>query len=150
MNHLITRVLSFSVVICCISTYSLFAADATVTGKWKTFEDGTGRPKAIVQIYEQDGAIYGKVEQGLIPERAGRRCDKCTDERKGQPVLGMVIVRGLKKQGDEFAGGDILDPDNGSVYRCKLRVIEDGRKLSVRGYKGVSLLGRTQTWERVP
>lgn len=125
------------------------AADISPVGKWKTFEEGTGRAKSIVQIYDQNGAVFGKVEQGLIPERAGRKCDKCTDDRKGQPIVGMVIIRGLKQKGDEYSGGDILDPENGSVYSCKLKVIENGKKLSVRGFKGVSLLGRSQVWERV-
>jgi uncharacterized protein (DUF2147 family) len=145
------RINGFIIASCCaaLCCWNAGAADLSPVGKWKTFEEGTGRPKSIVQIYDQNGAVFGKVEQGLIPERAGRKCDKCSDDRKGQPIVGMVIIRGLKAKGDEYAGGDILDPENGSVYSCKLKVVENGKKLSVRGFKGVSMLGRSQVWERV-
>ena len=76
-------------------------------------------------------------------------CDLCTDERHGKPKLGLVIIRNMQADGDEWTGGDILDPDNGKVYRCRLRVVDDNRTLEVRGFIGFSLFGRTQTWERV-
>ena len=124
--------------------------DTTPLGRWKTVDDKTGKPRSIVRIYEQNGEFFGRVEQSLNPERAGRRCDKCTDERKDQLIVGMVIIRNLKKDRDEYAGGDILDPDNGKIYRCKLKVKEHGSVLSVRGYLGASLFGRSQTWSREP
>jgi uncharacterized protein (DUF2147 family) len=119
-------------------------------GRWKTVDDKTGKPKAIVKIYMEKGRYFGRIDSILNPERVAKRCNRCTDERKDQPVLGLLIVRRLKKNGDEYSGGDILDPDNGSVYRCKLRLLEKGAKLSVRGYMGISLLGRSQTWLREP
>jgi uncharacterized protein (DUF2147 family) len=73
----------------------------------------------------------------------------CTDVRKGQPMLGLIIIRNMKHTGDEYSGGDILDPDTGSVYHCKMHV-EGGTRLVLRGYIGFSLLGRNQTWLRVP
>ena len=124
--------------------------EPTPLGRWKTVDDKTGKPRSIVRIYEQNGEFFGRVEQSLNPERAGRRCDKCTDERKDQLIVGMVIIRNLKKDRDEYAGGDILDPDNGKIYRCKLKVKEHGSVLSVRGYLGASLFGRSQTWSREP
>jgi uncharacterized protein (DUF2147 family) len=126
-----------------------FAVDLTPVGRWKTIDDKTGNPKAIVQIYEDNGKLFGRIEQSLNP-KASNVCDKCKNTRKGQPIVGLVIIRGLTKHGDEFSGGDILDPDNGSVYRCKMRVVEQGTKLSVRGFLGFSLLGRSQTWLREP
>lgn len=96
-----------------------------------------------------NGKLYGRIEATLDPN-AKQVCEKCKDERKGQPIVGMVILRGLAMHGDESSGGDIVDPDNGSVYRCKLRVQEHGSQLSVRGYIGFSLLGRSQTWTREP
>jgi uncharacterized protein (DUF2147 family) len=127
----------------------LRAADsgATPAGRWRTFDDKTGKAKAIVVLYEEKGLLFGRVETLVDPE-ADTICDKCSDERKGQPVTGMVVVRRMKKDGEEYTGGDILDPKNGSVYRCKMRLIDEGRKLSVRGYLGISLLGRSQTWVR--
>ena len=121
----------------------------TPIGRWKTIDDKTGKPKAIVQVYWENGKLYGKIEATLDPN-AKKICDKCKDARKDQPIVGMVIMRGLVLHGEEYSGGDILDPDNGSVYRCKLRVEEHGSQLSVRGFIGFSLLGRSQTWTREP
>jgi uncharacterized protein (DUF2147 family) len=126
-----------------------FAADlSSPLGVWKTFDDKTGKARAIVRIYEQDGKLFGKIERSMMPGAESRVCAVCTDERKDQPMLGLVIIRNMKRTDDGWAGGDILDPDNGSVYRCKLHLDEGGAKLVVRGFIGISLLGRTQIWER--
>jgi len=103
----------------------------------------------MVRIYEHNGAFFGKIESSLKAADAKERCELCTDERKNKPIIGLVILRGLKKQGEEFTGGDILDPESGTVYRCKLRILDQGKTLVVRGYVGVSVLGRSQTWLRV-
>jgi uncharacterized protein (DUF2147 family) len=136
-------------VLFCLSALALPGADsATPAGLWRTFDDKTpGKPKSIILLYEEKGLLFGRVEKLVDPD-AVKICDKCSDERKGQKVTGMVVVRRMKKDGDEYTGGDILDPKNGSVYRCKLRLIDQGRKLSVRGYLGISLFGRSQTWTR--
>jgi uncharacterized protein (DUF2147 family) len=126
----------------------VFAADPLdPVGLWKTIDDKTGRPKALVRIFERNGELFGKVEAGLDGHKE-RVCDLCKDERKNQLVGGMEVIRHMKKSGDEYVGGDILDPDTGRVYRCKLRVEDGGKKLDVRGFLGFSLLGRTQTWIR--
>jgi uncharacterized protein (DUF2147 family) len=101
-----------------------------------------------VRIYEQDGRLFGKIEGSFTPGAEHRFCQVCTDERKDQPMLGLIIIRNMKRMDDEYSGGDILDPDNGRVYHCKMHV-EGGTRLVVRGYIGFSLLGRNQTWERV-
>jgi uncharacterized protein (DUF2147 family) len=124
------------------------AADSPI-GLWKTFDDKTGEPRAIVHIYEQDGRLFGKIESSFTPGAEHRVCGVCSDERKGRPILGLVIIRNMKHTDDEYGGGDILDPDTGSVYHCKMHV-EGGTRLVVRGYIGFSLLGRNQTWQRVP
>jgi uncharacterized protein (DUF2147 family) len=124
------------------------AAEPTPVGAWRTFDDHTGKARSIVRIYEDNGKLFGRIESSLDPARAGRICDLCKDDRKNQKVVGMVIIRGLSKDGEEFNGGDILDPDNGKIYRCKIRLIENGGKLSVRGFIGISLIGRSQTWTR--
>jgi uncharacterized protein (DUF2147 family) len=118
-------------------------------GLWKTVDDKTGAARAIVRIYEQDGRLFGKIESSFTPGAEHRVCTVCTDERKDQPILGLIIIRNMKRTDDEYAGGDILDPDTGSVYHCKMHV-EGGTRLVVRGYIGISLLGRNQTWQRVP
>jgi uncharacterized protein (DUF2147 family) len=124
------------------------AAEPTPVGTWRTYDDHTGKARSIVRIYEDNGKLFGRIESSLDPARAGRICDLCKDDRKNQRVVGMVIIRGLTKDGEEFGGGDILDPDNGKIYRCKIRVTEGGGKLSVRGFIGISLIGRSQTWTR--
>jgi uncharacterized protein (DUF2147 family) len=137
-------------VLLCLSGLALWAADSASTpvGRWRTFDDKiAGKAKAIIVLYEEKGLLFGRVETLVDPD-AVKICDKCSDERKGQAVTGMVVVRRMKKDGDEYTGGDILDPKNGSVYRCKMRLIDQGRKLSVRGYIGFSLFGRSQTWIR--
>ena len=126
------------------------AADAdSPIGIWKTFDDKTGAARAIVRIYEQDGRLFGKIESTFKPGGEHRVCGLCTDERKDQPIIGLIIIRNMKHTGDEYSGGDILDPDTGSVYHCKMHV-EGGTRLLLRGYIGFSLLGRNQTWQRMP
>jgi len=129
--------------------WSLRTEQITPVGRWKTVDDKTGKPKAIVVIYEENGRLFGRVETTLDPN--GKKvCDLCKDERRNQPIVGMVILRGLAAHGGEYSGGDILDPNNGSIYRCKLRVQDGGRHLLVRGFIGFSLLGRSQIWTSEP
>nr|WP_224483633.1 DUF2147 domain-containing protein [Robertkochia sp. 3YJGBD-33] len=126
-----------------------FSANAqSVYGKWKTIDDETGKEKSIVEIYEKDGEVYGKVVEILNKDRVDAVCDLCEGEKKDEPILGMVILEGLEKDGDEYEGGTILDPNKGKVYRCKIWVDEDNPdKLNVRGY--IAFLYRTQEWFRV-
>ena len=124
-------------------------ADSPV-GTWQTIDDHTGQPKALVQITQDgDGSLDGKVIKGLNPnDRPDRRCTACTDVRKDQLILGMTIINDMKKVGDGWDGGQILDPENGKIYKCKMHLEDGGQKLVVRGYIGISLLGRSQTWIR--
>jgi uncharacterized protein (DUF2147 family) len=132
-----------------IPVRSSYSAELTSPiGVWKTFDDKTGNARAIVQIYEQDGKLFGRIEQSFTSGAESRVCAVCTDERKNQPIIGLIIVRNMKADGDEYSGGDILDPDSGTVYRCKMHVEQNGSRLIVRGYIGFALLGRSQTWQR--
>jgi len=128
------------------------SAEVTLSpeGLWTTVDDHSGAPRARVRIYRQGESYFGRVEANLVPEEAEARCTSCKDERKDQPVVGMVILRDLKLEadGDGFGGGDILDPESGSVYRCALHLEGEGKRLNVRGYIGLSLFGRSQTWLR--
>lgn len=121
---------------------------ASPEGLWKTVDDHTGAPRALVRIYRQGEAYFGRIEANLVPEEADARCNACEDERKDQPVAGMVILRNLKADVDGFSGGDVLDPESGTVYSCLLRLEGEGKRLVVRGYVGLSLFGRSQTWQR--
>lgn len=120
----------------------------TVLGKWKTIDDETGQAKSIVEIYEKSGRIYGKIIEIVNPEKRKAICSKCTGENKNAPILGLTIIKDLVKDGDEYNGGKILDPNKGEEYKC-LIILEDKDKLKVRGFVGVSLFGRTQYWYRV-
>ncbi len=125
--------------------------DATPVGKWRTIDDATGKPKSIVAIWEDGGKLYGKVEELLDPDRPEKdpKCTKCDGDLKDKPILGLRILWDLKKDGANWSGGRILDPNNGKVYRVNLTLQDGGRKLNVRGFIGMALLGRTQTWLRV-
>jgi uncharacterized protein (DUF2147 family) len=125
-----------------------FAAEPTPAGLWRTVDDKTGQPRGLVRLYEEAGQFFGQIYKSLDPKDAKERCDLCSGERRNQPVVGMVFLRWMTKRGEEYSGGDILDPDTGVVYRCKFRMSEQGRKLVVRGYIGVALFGRSQTWIR--
>lgn len=128
---------------------SAFAQNSPV-GTWTTVDDKTGKPKSVVEIYEAaDGSLAGRVSEVLSSDRGPDPvCDKCTGERKGKPVEGMVIMWGVKKDGSSWEGGKILDPASGKIYSVKVEPIDGGSKLDVRGFMGFSLLGRTQTWVR--
>ena len=120
----------------------------TVLGKWKTIDDASGEPRSIVEISENKGIIYGKIIK-LFPQLNDDPdpvCDKCDpfDPRFNKKVIGMEIIRNLKQDGDECIGGDILDLENGKVYRAKIWT--HGNDLKVRGYWGPFY--RTQTWLR--
>ena len=126
-------------------------AQATPAGLWKTIDDDTKAEKSLVRVTESAGVFTGKVEK-ILTDKTDAKCTECSDERKGQPVQGMVILRDIKPDPDDksqWIGGDILDPNNGKVYKVRIRAADGGKKLEVRGYIGTPLLGRTQTWIRV-
>lgn len=127
------------------------AQTASPVGTWKTIDDSSGEPKALVRIAQDGGgALIGTIEKLFRKpgEDPDPKCDKCEGAKKDQPITGMQILSGLKPDGDEWTGGEILDPNNGKVYKAKARLADGGKKLEVRGFIGVSLLGRTQTWQR--
>ncbi len=125
-------------------------AQMTPLGLWQTISDTDGKATSEVRITSTPAGLVGVVEKALTTSNEPN-CDKCTDERKGQSKLGMQIIRGAKKADgkDVWEDGNILDPNNGTVYKLKLSPIEGGKKLEVRAFIGFALLGRTQTWVRV-
>ncbi len=117
-------------------------------GLWKTVDEKSGQARGFIRVYESDGKFFAKIEKTFDAGDETRVCSACTDERKNQPLIGLVIMRNVKPEGDEFVDGDILDPDSGSIYRCKFRLEDHGNRLTVRGFLGISLFGRSQTWFR--
>ena len=116
-------------------------------GIWKTIDDKTGKEKSLIEIYEKDGILYGKIVKILTKGREDAKCTECKGKKKDQPLLGMTILSGLKKNGNEWTGGNIFDPNSGKEYKATLK-LNGNDKLDVRGYVGISLVGRTQTWQK--
>lgn len=129
----------------------VLAQEASPVGLWKNIDDQTGKPKALIRITESKGEFSGKIEKLFreAGEDQNPKCDLCEGARKDQPIIGMTILTGLKQEGDEYTGGQILDPANGKTYKSRMSLSAGGKKLDVRGYVGVPMLGRTQTWNRV-
>ncbi|MGZ8490067.1 MAG: DUF2147 domain-containing protein, partial [Candidatus Binatia bacterium] len=146
VKHLIGGIIGTVIFLASLS--SLHANELSPAGLWKTIDDSSGQVKGLVRIREANGRFDGKIEK-IFPkpgEDPTPRCDKCDGTRKNQPVLGMTILWGLARQADDYQGGEILDPENGKVYRAKMKLIDGGKKLEVRGFIGVSLFGRSQIW----
>jgi uncharacterized protein (DUF2147 family) len=152
MLHLLNlrRLAALGLLVACAAAS---AQSASPVGLWKTIDDGSKTEKSLVRIAESDGVLGGHVQKVLDPAtKPDAVCDQCTDERRGKPIVGLQIIRGVRKNADDAAlwdGGDILDPANGRVYKVRLRPVDNGTKLEVRGYLGAPLFGRTQTWIRV-
>lgn len=118
-------------------------------GLWETLDDATGKAMSRVEISERGGVLSGRIIQILEPGDPNPLCHACTGDLHERPIVGMTILRDLRPTGNRWSGGTILDPGNGKIYRVLLELEEGGRRLKVRGYIGVSLLGRTQHWVRV-
>jgi len=130
---------------------SVFTAQADMMspeGNWKTIDDETGKAKSVVKIWVEEGQLNGKIIELIEPEEANPVCDKCEDEHKDQPIIGLQFIWGLKEDDGVWDDGKILDPDSGTVYSAKIEVIEEGKKLDVRGYVGFAFAGRSQVWLR--
>lgn len=119
-------------------------------GLWKTVDDATGKVKSVVRIWVENNKLYGRIQKIVDPDLKDPNptCEDCTGDQKGKRVIGLQILWDLRKDGDGWSGGSILDPESGKIYKCLLSVEDGGKKLKVRGYLGVSLLGRTQYWLR--
>ena len=130
------------------------AAEPVVSpvGNWRTIDDSTGKPRAIVRLELVDGALQGTIDKSLdAGTNAAALCEKCPGPRKGQPIIGMAILTGLKPVPTDplaWEGGEILDPDSGTIYRARLRLMPGGASLELRGFVGLALFGRTQIWQR--
>ena len=135
-----------------LATASVLAmAQNTPVGLWRTIDDDGKTEKSTVRITSAGGVLTGKVEHITDPAKANEKCVKCEDDRKDQPIVGMVIINGAKQDAEEtdkWTGGMILDPAKGSTYKLILKLTDGGKKLDVRGYIGSPMFGRTQTWIR--
>lgn len=155
MTHIVRAVAMIAILLALMIglTNNLVAGDAaSPVGVWTTIDDETDAPRSIVEITEVNGELQGRVTKIFYrpDEKPDPVCDKCDGARKDQPVIGMTFLWGMKKDGDGWAGGSILDPKNGKIYNAKMSLQDDGKRLRVRGFIGTPLLGRSQTWLRGP
>lgn len=127
-------------------------AQVTPSGVWETYDDNTGVATSHVRVAESGNTLTGSLDRILDASKADARCAACEDERRDQPLMGMTIFRNVKASADvplTWDGGEILDPKNGRTYKVRIRLMEEGKVLEVRGYKGSPMFGRTQLWQRV-
>lgn len=128
------------------------AAEPTAAGLWEK-ADASGKPDGWFRLMERNGVYEGQLVK-MFPkpgeDPASWRCSKCQGDQKDAPVLGITMIKGMKRQGLAYEGGNILDPRDGSINSARMDVSPDGQQLSVRGYLGISLLGRTEVWRRLP
>lgn len=136
------------VIILVLFSMNLYAQSRGVIGKWNTIDEVTGKAMSVVEIFEYNNKIYGKVIDILNPKNRNNTCKNCPGEDQNKPILGLIIIKGLSKDGTEYNDGKILDPKTGKLYKCYIE-LESANKLKVRGYLGIALIGRTQYWERV-
>ena len=129
---------------------SAVLAESTPAGLWRTIDDHSGKEKSLVRIVEVNGEFRGTIEKLFREpgEDPNPNCEKCPGDKKNKPVIGMMILTGLKKDNGLWSGGEILDPQNGKTYKCKVWLENKNRDLHVRGFIGMALLGRTQVWKR--
>jgi uncharacterized protein (DUF2147 family) len=151
-NRMPIRLLAALLLSASLTPLASIADNATPVGLWKSVDDDTGKVKALIRITESGGELRGKIEKVYKADGSEDQplCDHCEGALKGQPVVGMTILSGMKPEEGDYAGGQILDPGNGKTYRSKMSLTDSGKKLKVRGYIGTPLLGRTQIWLREP
>ncbi|MDB2384757.1 DUF2147 domain-containing protein [Endozoicomonas sp.] len=127
----------------------LSALASSPLGTWKTIDDKTGKAKSFVTIEAHDGTLSGTVTRILDEAKRDAICEKCDGDRKDQKIEGMTILWNMQPVGEKYDGGKIIDPESGKIYSANMKVLNNGNQLKVRAYIGFSLIGRSQTWERV-
>jgi len=120
----------------------------SILGKWKSINEETNKDESVIEIYQEKGVFYGKIIELLDPKSKGAICQNCNGNNKNKPIKGLVIINGLKKDGDEWSGGKVLDPKNGKEYKCYI-TLKDNDTMKLRGYVGFSVFGRTAYWHKV-
>ena len=119
----------------------------SIFGKWYSTNEETGEIDSVIEVYKKQEKAFGKIIEIKNSERKNAVCDLCKDKNKNKPILGLNILNGLEKDGEEWSGGTILDPRNCNVYKCFIQLVQQD-KLKIRGYFGLSIFGKTAYWQR--
>jgi len=119
----------------------------TIFGNWNSYDEETNKIESVIEVYEKDSKAFAKIISISDSNRSAATCVECSGKRKNAAILGMNILTGLTKDGNEWSGGKILDPKNGKEYKCYLQLL-DNNTLKLRGYIGISMFGRTAIWKR--
>lgn len=119
----------------------------SILGQWKSIDDETGEAKSIVEIFEKEGKIYGKIIEVLNAKTKNPVCSKCKGKNKNKPIVDLQIIDALSKNGDIYEGGTILNPTNGKIYKCRIKLEDNPDRLQVRGY--IAFFYKTQYWQRI-
>ena len=125
---------------------SFTAKGQTIIGQWETYDDKTKEKKAVIEIYKTNDFYFAKIIENFVGDK-NAICEKCKENKKNKPIIGLIIIENIKKSDNEYSGGTILDPESGETYSCYLELI-DNNTLKVRGFIGFSLFGRTQNWNK--
>lgn len=142
---MINKYINYPFFIICFVSFSGFSQ--TIFGTWNSFDEVTNNVESVIEIYKKSDKAYAKIINITDPEKRAASCINCKGNRKYEPILGMNILSGLKKSGEEWSGGKILDPKSGKEYKCYIKLI-DKNTLKLRGYIGLSVFGRTAIWKR--
>jgi uncharacterized protein (DUF2147 family) len=130
------------------SNPALASSPSSPVGRWKTVDDATGKVKSIVAIREENGKLFGTIEELFDPPVPHPTCYLCTGDLKDRPLVGLRILWDFAPDGGQWSGGQVLDPETGKIYRASMALEDGGKKLRLHGYFLVTLLGRTEHWLR--
>ncbi|SDS13778.1 hypothetical protein SAMN04515667_1495 [Formosa sp. Hel1_31_208] len=136
-----------SIIVILMLLMTVSASAQSIFGKWKTIDDETGEEKSVVEIYEDNGKVYGKIIDIFDPEKRDLPCKPCNGEDYNKPVLGLKIIKDMEPFGETYKKGTIMNPEDGKVYDCRLKLDDDPNRLQVRGY--IAFFYRTQYWVRI-